>query len=450
MAARKNPQARGFEIPDLELPPPNPRASQSKLSAVNPDSFEGASSSHERPKAVFSELPGDGLDLELDLGSPISSGTGHGSPAYEVSGRTGFELDSKLPELDKVTVAPAGRANWPSGVTPARERLEFDLNEVRELAAYGEPSSLGPLNAFYALRVALQRRRLKRELRGSEAELAVAETTRDDELADLALRVRSAIEHSETFQRLLAPLAEVESVGQEHAQVLKATELEQNAELRLLDAEIATIAQGLEQETRALSELSPLLAERERAMERLEARQKRGLIELRALEQRSLPESEAERAKIEQAQQALLPELETASLAYRATRDEHAVRSQNQRDARYRIGEIERKKRDVSARFQKRLHGDDKGRRATELRRKALLADVGRAVLASRGGVDVDPSALEKLRSSDAQVENALRASELRLRALDACDADKLRTGNSWIFGVIALLVAFACYRLFA
>ncbi|MGC4090679.1 MAG: hypothetical protein QM756_22955 [Polyangiaceae bacterium] len=441
---RQRPQSASFEIPDLDLPPPMPRASQTKLAAVRPESVERPSALAEAPKDLFSELPGPALDL--DLGMPISSALESGERPHEVAGRAGFALESKLPELRGITVAPEGRANWPSGVTPSRQPLEFDWNQVRALADYGEPSSLGPMNVFYALRVASQQRRLKRELRRYEAELAIAEAARDDRLAELGHSVRAEIEHSETYQRLLQPLRDVETSGSEQRQVVQAGEAEQNAELRTLDAEIAVIQQEVERDAHALAELQKICDAREQALLRLEARHKRAFIELRALEQRGAPASEGERVVREQ--RALEPELEAARSAFQATHAEREARSAAMRDARYRIGEVERKKRDVHARFQKRFDSGGGERKETELRRRQILAELGRAVLAARGGVPVDPARLEALRSSDAQVAKALNASELRLRALDACDRDKLSQGYSWLLGIASALVALGCYRL--
>lgn len=441
---RQRPDPLGFEIPDLDLPPPKASASQAKLPAVN------LSESGER-KAVsraglFSELPA-GPVLDLDLGSPISSARYADAPAHEVAGRAGFEVDSQLPALAGITVAPEGRANWPSGVSEDRAELQFDRKLVLEHARFGTPFSLGLLNVIYVLRVFLQRRRLRRELLRCEAELGEAEASRDELLAELAEDKRAELEQSEAFQRLLAPLGEVDSEHRKRNQREQANIADHDAELRRLDAELSLLQPRLEAERRARSELLTVKAQREQNLQRLEARSKRAAIELRAFAQSGQAEQEA---RMRAQQQALEPEIAAARAAFEATQAEHDVRARAERDLNYQIGEIERKKRDTRARFQKQTHLDRKSAGSSQARRTRMLADVGRAVLAARGGVKVEARVLERLREADASVAKAVRASELCVRAFDACERDKLAAGSSWLLGIVSALIAIVCYRLFA
>ena len=70
-------------------------------------------------------------------------------------------------------------------------------------------------------------------------------------------------------------------------------------------------------------------------------------------------------------------------------------------------------------------------------------------MLASRGGVSIEPNVLARLRDADGAVSRALAESEMRVRALDACDRDKLALGYSWLWAILAALVAIVCYRVF-
>lgn len=435
----------GFEIPDLDLPPPKPSASQARLAAVRLTE----SGERERAPALpgLSELPA-GPPLDLDLNSPISAARGSDMPAHEVAGRAGFQLDSMLPEVAGITVAPEGRANWPSGVTEDRSVLELDRKQVQELARYGSPSSVGVLNVFYALRVFAQRRRLRRELGRCEAKLARAEDARDELLARLAADKRQELAASPGFQRFVQGLGEIDAQGNAESKRESATAEAQSAELNRLDAELALVLPEFQKAESALKELSAVQADREQALLRLEARHKRGFIEQRALEQRGGEPAQAERIREQQA--ALVPQLEAAKAAYDSTLRELEVRATTQRELRYRVNELERKKRDVRVRFQQRLDAGKRESSATESRKRRALADLGRAVLASRGGVSVDAGLLAKLRDADAAVSRALAESEMRVRALDACDRDRLATGYSWLWAILAALVAIVCYRSFA
>jgi hypothetical protein len=441
---RQRHEPASLEIPDLDLPLPKASASQANLPAV------AASRSGERKAIVIggglSMLP-DAPPLDLDLTSPISGERALRGAPYEVAGRAGFEMDSELPKLAGITVAPEGRGNWPSGLSENRAALSFDFTEVERLANFGSPFSIGPLNVLYLLRVFVQRRRLRRELLRLEAELAQAESARDDLLAELASEKRPELEGSESFRRLLAPLAELDSEGRQHDQQRFAHAAEQDAEMRRLEAELALLTPRLDAEKRAQSELASVKAEREQNRNRLEARYKRAAIELRALEQRGDSQG---LAAIREQQEALRPQIEKAKLAYDATLAEHDVHVRAERELRYQIGEIERKKCSVAGRFEKRRRENDKTFGATLARRTRLLADVGRAVLAARGGVSVSPELIARLRGADDAVAKALRASEIRVRAFDAGDREKLSAGKTWLVGVMSALIALVGYRLFA
>ena len=81
---------------------------------------------------------------------------------------------------------------------------------------------------------------------------------------------------------------------------------------------------------------------------------------------------------------------------------------------------------------------------------RSALAEAGRAVLAMRGSVAVDPSLLTPIAAADAEVERLTRESELQLRALDACDQAAVQRGytvaalalGAVVLTFIALMVA--------
>jgi hypothetical protein len=398
------------------------------------------------------ELLLGGPALDLDLDSPISSGADPYRPAPAQADRGRFDLDSSLPAgLAGITVAPEGRANWPTGITPPRERMTFDLNELRALADFGEPSSLGPLNAIYALRVAFRRRALRHALRELDAELASAEQARNSELADLALLLRSELEASEAFRRLLSPLAGLETTALEQRGAVEQKSAEELAELASIDAEARPINQALAADQAAEGELAAILVEREISVQRAEARYKRNQLEIRGLQGapgEAAPSDAAERLGHLQAQSELLQaELDKAKRLFEASRAEREFRKRAIREATFRLGELERRRQRVRAGYRKELDSHRQRRDESERRYVAALADVGRGVLATRGGVSVDPARLEALRKADARVLALAGDSERHLRALDACDTEKLSSGYAWWAGLCAALVAFITYK---
>jgi hypothetical protein len=236
---RRQPQA--LELPDLELSPP--RRTQSGTHAVP----------KERPAYVSSDSGSARVSATLlvTAGSASGSGSalvGHISSAPPEIGST-FELDEdalfgpvlelereaeisrtgisatygrdagfgfddfapavsaaerhrSTPAIELAHPALELRSRWPTGVTAAREHLMLNTNEVRALAGYGEPPTLGPLAPFYALRVFRRRRALMNALRAIDDQIARAEAKRDAQLGELAERLRPELAADPTFSRL--------------------------------------------------------------------------------------------------------------------------------------------------------------------------------------------------------------------------------------------------------
>jgi hypothetical protein len=456
---------KSFEIPDLDLPPP--RASQSSLKAViQPESGRLPSSGSTRTSAPRIEEDFEAslssAPLALELEGPISAAgatVARGLSQEAQFENEGFELDSvQAPPLPGLVVAPEGRANWPMGVTATRGQLQLDPIEIRLLANYGAPPTIGPLNALYAVRVTLRKKALKTALRSIEHELLLAEAARDAELAELAQDKLPEIQQSEGFRRLLSPLSELESLANDRGRALSATNAEQAAELGRFDAELAAVQRELEAQRAARTELTGIVDAREQTLRRIDARYKRIFIDMRALEQQAaqrlgpaggeMPaDLHAQLLPLKAQADALKPELEGARAAAEGSRAELSARMKASQQLEERAREIERKKAQLRDRYRHQLSEREQGLDEAVAKRRNLLADVGRAVLASRGGVSVDERFLENLRRADAKVLELVKKSELHVVALDSCDDAKVKSGFAWIFGTLALLAGYALYR---
>jgi hypothetical protein len=458
------PGPKGFEIPDLDLPPP--RASQSSLKAViPPDSGRSPVSGTARATAPLADELSDlaltgpsSLDLELE--APISrAGAAAGIVTGAQFAEDGFELEPVRARTQApLVVAAEGRANWPMGVTPARESLVLDPVEVRVLADFGAPPAISPLNAVYAVRVMLRKNALKAGLRRAERELAEAEATRDARLAELAEQKLPELSKSDTFRRALQPLADIDTRANDRTRALAAANDEQSAGIGQLDAEVAAIQRDLETEHAARAKLATELAACEQSFRRVEARHKRCFIEMRAIEQQAaqrlgpaggeMPADLFEKlAPLKAQAEALRPELEQARAAYEAAKRQDEAHARAIKGHESRKAEFERKKSQLGDRFRRQLDTRQQGVGEVTAQRRAALADIGRLVLAARGGVSVDEGTLERLRESDATVLELARKSELHLHALDACDNDQVKSGLAWILAVFALIVALVVYR---
>jgi hypothetical protein len=173
-----------------------------------------------------------GPSLDLDLSAPVTRA------AVSTSHFGGLRLDSLHVAGPNITVAPHARANWPSGVSPDRERLVFDPADIRKVAGYGEPPSFALLAPFYAVRVTRRKQALKAALQEAERKLAAAEARREELLASITQRVRSEIERERSFQRALAPLQEIERLNGD-SRARQRTPRELGAEHRKALADVA-------------------------------------------------------------------------------------------------------------------------------------------------------------------------------------------------------------------
>jgi hypothetical protein len=189
-------------------------------------------------------------------------------------------------------------------------------------------------------------------------------------------------------------------------------------------------------------------------------RHKRCFIEIRAIEQQAaqrlgpaggeMPaELCAKLASLEAQTGAARAELEQARVAYEATRGELEMRNRTRKQLEANLSALTRKKQQAGARYRPELSVRQQGLGEAAAKRLNLLADVGRAVLAARGGVSLDEPMLESLRQADSQVLALIKQSELHLRALDAHDGNQVRSGFTWLTAAAAGACAYIAYGIY-
>ncbi len=453
------------EVPDLELEPrsfrapaaparasaPSPNAKPSSIAAPNlfdDDAFMsnasglelGLGSATAEPK--FSEAGFDALGglelvgndqprLDVDDGAPHSTRTAH------------------------TTASPEASA-WPTGHAPDRARLGVDPAELSLLAGYGEPPTNPLLTPAYAYRVFLRQRELKAQLLPLDRELSNAERERENALVELARVARPEAERVEQLKRLLAPLLELERVAASRTQALSAASSELSQQTGTLDVELESLTNQLELATAGERDAQRAYDAEHEIFRRAEAKLKRVHIEIRAVTQIAeqklgpsggqVPEPEAsqlaglrERATATEPEvQAARASLETARNALdRATQQVQALR-QSERLAG-------RKKQALVSHYQHEL--DLRGRSLNdnaEQERRAL-AELGRAVLALRGGVPVPPELVAQVRRASEHADALTLRAELHLRALDSYDRARAAQGvrlACTVLGIFVVLIA--------
>lgn len=437
------------EVPDLIVEPRATTAQAPPVSDAGLWTDSELDLFDEGPSAGVAELD-FGLELEplasgssvaLSAGSPLSEAVG---PASSAQPRSFAGPAASSP------VAPRSDLPWPLGTTPQTDQLAVDLDEVRRLAGFGEPPSSIFAAPPYALRVLLQRRRLRMREREAARELREAEKARDDVLVEVARKCRPELEANDRYGSLAREFAVHEGLVAEQRAALEEADAGLHAAEADIDAQLAVVDQERQGARAELEKRERELAELEARLARVTAQAKRLDIERRALldvARRKLgpeggelpPEVAGPLGELEARSAALAPEL--------AEREREVTAGKARlREAQSGLDLLDAKRRRVAAQKTMQLaeRTRERERRAEALREaegaeRAALVAVAQAVLAMKGHVAVDEARLEALRQLDARVARAAYAVECVRLALLGYDGSAVR--NGYVLTALLLIV---------
>lgn len=445
------PAAPEFEVPDLVLEPaPRSKCAAAELSAPQAPRRE------QDLRNLFDEdtlgADGAGIDLALD-GEPncnlhFGAGSSFDDPTeidLQTDPHSGLSIDTEVAPPAARRATTEARAETalplPGGRRPtAHEQSPIDALELARLAGYDEPPKSAHLTPLYAYRVFKRQREIKRVLVGLVAERRRAEAQRDHALADLGSAVRPDAERSEPFQRLVAPLIELERVQSQHGQAMSMVNAELAARASAIDDELLSIAEQLGAERARERDTQQRYDERQVCAHRAEAKLKRAQIEIRAAGQLAdqklgpqsgvVPEPEtAQVATLRERALALEPEVKQAKaeLAQALADLERASARVAAAERSERLGT--RKKQALVQRYQQDLDLRGQGQSESEQRRRAALAELGRAVLGARGALSAPEACLDRARSATEHADALLAQCELHARAALAYDHARVAHG---------------------
>ncbi|HXK16530.1 MAG TPA: hypothetical protein VNG33_01905 [Polyangiaceae bacterium] len=430
MTERNRPGPPSFDIPDLELEPAVSKRPAQVSSARAPAAKPPA------PAVSEISLGDDGDDGDND---------------FELI-QTGSNVDLSIGTSPQVAKQHVDSSNWPSGRTRAADQLPIDPAEVALVAGYGPAPKNAVLTPVYAYRVYSRRAPLKKAIVELHAELNQAELLRDTELMQLATLLRPTLESSEVFRRLLEPIREIERLAGDRSAALSEADTGYKAQLARFDTELAQLRDGERAAQAACAEKALLKDASEKELRRAEAKHQRVQIEIRGvvdLARQALgpaggdmsPEHAAKLADLQARGQALEPELTRARSAHGDTSaaldraDAEARRLQTQ------IRQLERQKATALGSLEQQLSARAAGVSEAEKQRRDALAEVARAVLASRGSVAVPQPTLDAIRQHDKRVEAAALRLETNLRALDSHDRERVKLGVILVLSAAALVL---------
>ncbi|MEO8901427.1 MAG: hypothetical protein ABI488_06900 [Polyangiaceae bacterium] len=457
---RPKPTAPQFEVPDLEVGS-SPRSLPKGASAARHDKASGYSAAN-----LFDDDPFDvGSSLSIELNQHATPGVVDFGSSVNFDAPGGFELEPSGPPIAHDSVPHSGltrradpdstaqaSAGWPTGRAPDAEALIIDPLEIAILADYGSAPHSAHLTPAYAYRVFARQRELKQQLASLYAERDRAELEREATLAELARTVRAAAQQIDAFRRFFTPLVELEQVASQRGQALSSVNAELGAHSAHFDAELTQIAEQIMAQQAVEQEAARILSEREQLAQRAGAKLQRVRIEIRAVthvaEQKlgaqggQVPEPEASQlVSLRQRAETIQPEVTLAL----AERDQAKLGLGQARSRLTALRQAERvagrKKQAVGERYHKELHARSAGLDESETQKRAALAELGRAVLASRGGVPVEGSWLARVRVSSERADRLILKCEALRRALDAYDRTRVTQGVRLACTALALLV---------
>jgi hypothetical protein len=433
-----------FDIPDLDLALPSRPA---------PDAV---------PPPAVADAPGPLETAGAAAGGAAAPGSldyfGHGAfdaDDFDDPRQDGAALlDLADIPTGGVAGAPREEERWPSGCSPERGALAIDAPELAEVAGYGPPPKALYLAPAYAWRVLSRQRALRADLERVEAELSTAERARNRLLGGMVETVAPALEADERMGRVMEPVRRLDAVARERGATLASTDAEYRRQVAMLDTERTAIQQQADAQRAVVEQHRAGLEQRDEAFRRVEARFKRSQIELRNAQQAAMkaveasgpgtavPPEHASRIQQIHAQAASIqPELEQRQ-------NERASAQAGLTAAERQLAELERALRGVDSRrraldqqFGSQLETQTHDVERAELERESALGDAGRAVLAARGAIPLDPAVLAQIRNADENVDRLARRAETRLRALDVHDRDAVRRGFTLVVALAGMVV---------
>ncbi len=357
-------------------------------------------------------------------------------------------------------VMPAAK-NYRDPMPDQQEAPAFDPFEIAVLADYGPaPAQIWQFPP-YAIRVTARRRDLRRRLAMSRRAVDDAERQRDDRLADLAERVRPAVEQSNDMESLLDTLRQIEETAASRNQALSARNQELAQKVSVVDREIEGHRKH-EQETQAkVKTTAATLDAARQELERANAARKRAEIELRNAQEvaraaagpqaRTAPPEHA--AKLQHLQE-ILDERKAAASAPQAAFDE-AKRVWNDADSAHKavqrkIADLQKQRRHIEQSYASDIGMRSAGVEEAQKERRAALVAIG-ARLIEMNAEDVP----RKLRQTFFEAQDVLSARVLEADKLEQAivSADPAAVRKGWVVmgggGFVALVLLVALVALF-
>lgn len=435
--------APAFDIPDLDLGVPSPRAP----------------SSEPRPSAkpARSHAPIDLGETEFERGNaPAPSGadaqsiySGGAIDLEEEGSGSALELQSYrppgadpavMPALPDVPAAPrAPSAAAAPHHAPAATPVELD--KARELAAYGPVPSAIYLLPLYSLSVYKRRRALRVALGELNQEVVRAELRRDEAFANVTSSVRGEYEGDSRFESGFSSVRLLEEQAGARGDALTQLSAEAQATTAQLATRVSALQAELEQHRGQAQAATQEVGRRQEALGRVVAKQKRFLIEARSAQQvaqqaaggqpgapiapehaQKIQELQGQAAALQPEATELQQHLATAEQALAAVKGQITAKQQE-------VRALEQQQKGIAQKFQGQISAQQADFSSVQRELTRALAAVGRLLLMEKETVRVEPALRQAVVHAHGELQRITAQRDLTLTALDAHDAEAFKKG---------------------
>jgi chromosome segregation ATPase len=343
---------------------------------------------------------------------------------------------------------PPRDRRWPTGVTQEPDATFVNVALARPLCSWGDPPKTWWQTPFYALLVYQGHRNLLGELKPTTDELRQVEVKRDQCLMALAMQLRSTLASHPAFATALAALQAADSECSCAQAQLQQLQTQSTSEIQAVERAIATTETHLTDLQAALRAAQQALDSAEIDLQRKQARIQRLGIERRNIEQ--VPGNDPNKARhldeLSEQATALLPAADACHVSVQSRRVEltqaEAMVGQKQSE----MTNLKLRRTALERGLNSSVTGASTAMTQACEQRAAVLADLGRAILQTKGQVPVADATLDKLVHYDDAVIALCQRKRLCLAALESYDRRAVKRGLQ-VTALVVVLLVIACLR---
>lgn len=457
------------DVPDLDLGPLLPRRVEPAKPAA-PSAPAPAPAAKPSGGGGAFDLFGGGFDEDHfgggaipDVGARNATSGAYDGGSMDLAGddepaNLNLQLDSyRPPAPDAGTAPPPVPSGAPQpGALPAPSLAPalpaVEASAVGLLARYGPAPSAIYLAPLYTFRVLMRQRELRADLARLNQEISAQERKLDELHANLASAARADLEGDSRFEASFAPVRQLEAIAGERTAALNQTNAQFKAQNDQLEQQLRAVGDQIPPLDAEKQRASAEVAEREAALGRVVAKQKRFLIEARSVKMSAQQPGAAPNAPLPPEAAARIHELEGQAAAMQPEvaeleaqlRQAQAV-LQNVRNQLGALGQhtrrIQEQQKALARQFQGQISAASAGASDAQRELTQALAVIGRALVVQKDSISLDPTTLTAIGTGEANLRRLVESNALHLGALDAYDREVLKKGYLVVAGAAFVLV---------